>query len=150
MNYYVRPFRAADAEAFLLQRGQRESEAAVHTPPEKWALMEKHGILFTGFNGDRILGCAGIIPWDTGVAHAWARLAEGLSRSEFLWITRQAIMFMDRQHQTFRRIEMACAMSFPPARRWARLMGFRREGRMVAYLPNGDAELWARVRTNHG
>lgn len=102
---------------------------------------------WTGFVGDRVVVCAGLIDVWPGRAYAWALLSADAG-PHLLSITRE---IRSRLAATpCRRIEMAVDASFEPGRRWAVRLGFRLENPegepMRAYLPNGrDAYLYART-----
>jgi hypothetical protein len=100
---------------------------------------------FTGLDGSRVLGCAGLIPLWPGRAQAWAYLDRGCGGS-FVAIHREVSRFFDVCE--YKRLEIIVRSDFPEAHRWARLLGFECEAPLMrAYLPCGsDAALYARVK----
>lgn len=102
------------------------------------------GQSFSALSGDRVIACAGLIPLWAGRAHAWALLAEDAGR-DLLAVHRAVGRFLSLS--TVRRIETSVYHEFAAAHRWARLLGFRWEGLMRGYAPDGrDCDLYARVR----
>ncbi len=102
------------------------------------------GPAFAGMQDGTVCGCAGIVMLSAGRGHAWALLGTA-APAGFVAVHRAVAAFLDRQR--LRRIETAVDSDFAAGHRWARMLGFEREGRMRAYgLDGRDADLYARVR----
>lgn len=102
------------------------------------------GPAFAGLADGAVVGCAGVVMLSAQRGHAWALLAAPAPVG-FVPIHRAVAAFLDRQ--AVRRIETAVDSDFAAGHRWARMLGFAREGRMRAYgLDGRDADLYARVR----
>lgn len=91
-----------------------------------------------------IIACGGNIRIWPGRASAWALLSP-TSGKHMARITRAVIRFFEVSEDF--RIETTVDDGFEAGHRWAKLLGFEREGYMKKYRPNGqDAWLYARVR----
>lgn len=142
----VEPFAAADLRALTLQpaqaawRGRFDGETGL--------ALQASGLAWTLFDGERVIGCGGVIDRGGGRGEAWALLAQDAGRA-----MPAATRVVRRYLQTapFRRIEAVTAVDFPPAGRWARLLGFENEGPMRAFCDSGgDAERWAFIKEEQG
>lgn len=99
---------------------------------------------WAALDGEKVLGCGGLVELAPGRAEAWALLAEDSGRA-LKAITQATRRFLEAA--PYRRIEAVTACEFPPGRRWATMLGFRFEGVAEAYLDDGsDAERWVIVR----
>lgn len=86
--------------------------------------------------------CGGLfLQWE-GRAIAWAFLA---ADAPMLAATREAARVLDGCG--FRRVECWVEVDFEAGHRWARMLGFEREGLMRSFSPDGrDHILYARIR----
>jgi hypothetical protein len=132
---HLAALRLQDAQALL---------APLVTEPGYADMLIAAGPAFAGVAGGRVVGCAGIVMLSVGRGHAWALLGSG-PKCGFIAVHRAVAGFLDGQR--LRRIETAVDSDFAAGHRWARMLGFAREGRMRAYgLDGRDADLYARVR----
>jgi hypothetical protein len=77
-------------------------------------------------------------------AVAWSVLSDRCSKMMHR-VTRTALRFFD--DIPCKRIEFTVRNGFDNGERWAQMLGFRREGFMLSYYPDGgSAYLYARVR----
>lgn len=138
----VEPFRAAHLEALVLQPAQTAWRGRIDG--EMGRALEAGGLAWTVFEGERLVGCGGVIDRGGERGEAWALLDQEAGAA-MLAATRVVRRYFETA--PFRRIEAVTASDFKPAGRWARLLGFEREGRMRAFCDNGgDAERWAFIR----
>lgn len=107
------------------------------------ALIEQ-GNAYAAINEHGVMCVAGITPqWD-GRAVAWALLSKDAG-PHMVKITRTVRRFLETIG--VRRIEMYVDAQFCHGCRWASMLGFKNEGRMAAFLPNGnDAFMYGRVQ----
>ena len=137
----VEPLTPAHLEALTLQPAQRAWRETMSR--DQFDALAA-GDAWTALVGDRVVGCGGLIELSYGRAEAWALIA-GDAGPHMALITRAVRRFLSAS--PVRRIEAVTAVNFPPARRWAKMLGFRFEGVMTSYLDDGsDAERWAMVR----
>lgn len=95
----------------------------------------------TLMDGDRIEACGGFIRERGNRFTAWALLSDRVSASA---VYRAARLALDRSN--LRRVEATVSANSPKAIRFVEALGFRFEGTMIAYAPNGDTHnLYARV-----
>lgn len=99
--------------------------------------------------GDKLIACGGIeIDW-TGAGRAWLVLtpyADDISPVRIVQTVRRKLAEMVEEHQC-QRVEAHVACNDHQAIKLARVLGFRREGRMQAFFPDGsDAYLYAWIR----
>lgn len=135
-------FEPRHLEALMLQPSQAIMQPMLADPSYGPSLAEA-GPAYSAVHGDAVFACAGIIPQWNGRAVAWALIASEAGR-HMVTIHKAVRRALDLHK--FRRIETAVASDFEQGHRWARLLGFEREGRMRAYTPDGrDCDLYARV-----
>lgn len=137
------PYEPSHVERLVLQPGQAHMrpylEAKDYT---KWIAVP--GKSFTGFDGDRVLFCAGVIPIWEGRGEAWSLLGSDLKR-DFLKIHNAVLRFFEVCD--LRRIEANVDPNSDCAKRWVELLGFKFEGVMASYWPNGESTMrYARVK----
>lgn len=139
MRCEIRKFEADDARRITLQSGQAQTEWEGMRNAEAWAYCETHGHSFTAVRDGRLLGCMGLQPIWPGRATAWSLLSVNVKGFDLVWITRRVIAFLDaiQQSPDYRRVEMATAQAFPPACRWAKILGFEVESVLRCYGHDG-------------
>lgn len=136
-------FEPDHLKLLLLQPSQAIMQPLLDNPEYAQSLKDA-GPAYSAVDGDAVFACAGFIPQWEGRAIAWALISAEAGR-HFVTITRAVKRAMDL-HQ-FRRVETAVAHEFPQGHRWARMLGFTREGLMRRYTPDGrDCDLYARVQ----
>lgn len=138
----VRPFVPEDIERLSLQPSQSYLREFILHPNYGKALAQ--GDAWTAEREDgTIVGCAGIVM--VGLhGNAWAMLAHDAG-DNFFRIHRAVKRGLEAC--TARRVEMHVDVDFTEGHRWARLLGFEREGHLRCWLPDGrDVILYARVK----
>ncbi len=142
MSFYIEPFKVRHLDQFALQPAQAGLRAflerghALHLAEQSFA--------FTGFQDGRAVGCAGLIELWPGRDCAWALLSDCGQRA-FLNIHRTVLRQLDARKT--RRTEMSVDVVHAAGQRWAELLGFKKEGLMRRFSPDGrDAYLYAKVR----
>jgi hypothetical protein len=136
----IRDFQASDFERLAVQHRQAELLSLV---PSALAEELERYESFTALDGERVLGCGGVVPVWQGRAQAWAYLGRDLGPF-MVPITRAVKRFL--AEQSVRRIEATA--SWHDGCRWLEMLGFKRETAvpMEGYLPGGQsAHLYARV-----
>jgi hypothetical protein len=125
-----------------MQPAQELFKAIAAQPGYAERLIES-GYAYSLVDDDAVFACAGIIPQWANRAIAWALVGQSAGRR--MVELHRAVKHSFEIHP-FRRIETAVAAEFDEGHRWARLLGFHREGLMRAYTPEGDdCYLYARV-----
>jgi hypothetical protein len=128
---------AAGGEAYA---GVRELMAV----PGYGATLAASGPAWSGFDGDLIVGCGGIATEHPGCGTAWTLLNPMASGRRMLAVDRVARRVL--ASCPTRRIQAHADLSFSPAMRWLKLLGFEFEGVLRAYSPDGrDMALFSRV-----
>lgn len=134
----------AHLAALRLQGAQRVLAPLLADPAYGQTLVDA-GPAFTGLCSGEVVGCAGVVMLSAQRGHAWALVGEA-APAVFVAVHRAVGAFLDGL--ALRRVETAVDSDFAAGHRWARMLGFAREGRMRGYTPDGrDADLYARVRT---
>jgi hypothetical protein len=137
------PFEASHLENLLLQPSQAMLQPMLKERGYGDGL-EKAGPSYSGVVGDQVLACMGLLPQWQERAIAWGLIAAEAG-PYFKTITRA--VFRTMELHPFRRIEASVKTDFEAGHRWARLLGFQREGTMRAYTTDGDDyDLYARIR----
>lgn len=112
--------------------------------PEYAEALEKAGECWSAFVAGEIVGCAGLAEIWPGRAIGWAFLSDETAR-HMIAITRKTRAVL--RHAPYRRIEASADVGFPPARRWAEMLGMACEALMRKWTPDGDdVFLYALVR----
>ena len=138
----VEPFRAWHLQDLVLQRAQAAWRGRIDG--EAGAALEASGLAWTVMDGERTVGCGGVIDRGGGRGEAWALLAQDAGTA-MLGATRAVRRYFETA--PFRRIEAVTAVDFHPAARWTRLLGFTWEGRMRGFCDTGgDADRWAIIK----
>ncbi|CAB4126151.1 hypothetical protein UFOVP68_13 [uncultured Caudovirales phage] len=134
----------ARAEMALLIRPQpiQIKLGALITPQTLQARIDT-GLAFAVIDGNEILALGGAQDLWPGRAVAWGLLCSGIGAT-MVPITRAVRRFLDTS--PIRRIEAEVAVDHEEGRRWAEMLGFKREGTMRAYFNGADFHLYARVR----
>lgn len=139
----VEPYTPAHLTNLLLQPAQAYLRPHMSNP-EYGRALQVPGLAFSCIEGDRVLGCAGLVPFWAGRAEAWAMFAANLNR-EFIYIHQAAVRFLDSCG--IRRVEAHVDAGFGQAQKWVEMLGFEYEGPLRAYTPDGrDCLRYARVR----
>lgn len=95
------------------------------------------GSSFAAIDGEKVLGCAGVLEYWEGRAAAWAFLSGDCGR-HFVGIHRAVLSFLDLNK--YRRLEATADVGFNAANKWLQMLGFTLETpEMKNYMPNGAA-----------
>lgn len=115
--------------------------------PKYGMSLAQGGPAYSGVVGDQVIACMGLIPQWEHRAIAWGLIAKEAG-PYFVQITKA--VFRTMELHPYRRIETAVISTFEQGHRWAQLLGFKREGTMEFYTPDGHAcDLYARVQCKH-
>lgn len=103
---------------------------------------------FTGMCDGHPVVCAGFVEFWKGRATVWAVFDHRVTPNIFLSIHRQvAKVIDDYQPIVFHRLEMTVVSGFKAGHRWAKKLGFVREGLLHKYDQWGrNYTLYARIR----
>lgn len=101
---------------------------------------------YTAFVGDEPVACAGTMHAWEGRHMAWSFISEKAG-PHMLGITRAVMRYLELKR--FRRVEAYVDPDFEAGHRWIKRLGFKREGLLEAFLPDGRSQvLYSRV--THG
>jgi hypothetical protein len=103
------------------------------------------GFTWTGLDGGRVLGCAGLIPQGGGRAHAWALLGNIPPRAWPALVAKVRSVFDAAHAAGYARIEATVRHDFGNGCRLAKVLGFEVETLMAKYYDGIDHFLYARV-----
>lgn len=139
------PFKAEHLRQLRIQNAQLK--CMTWMPADQADTIESLSAIeaYTAMDGDRVIGCAGVLELWKGRAAAWAFLADGMGR-QFVTLHRAVKRFLDVAD--YGRIEAEVALDFEEGHRWAHMLGFELENpRMRKYFPDGsDAALYVKVK----
>ena len=139
----ISPYKAEHLEAMMLQPAQ-ENVRRYFGNPEYGRMLDFPGHSFTAMEGDKVIAMAGVLPRWEGRAEAWALLSGDLKR-HFVRIHRAILRYLETSD--IRRIETAVDANFKAGIVWAEMLGFKNEGLMPGYTPEGrDCYRFARVK----
>jgi hypothetical protein len=132
-GYEVRPFTPADYVAAI------GDGWCISTPRQVGELFAATGPAYTALVDGEVAAVAGIAVMWPGVAEAWAVLtAVGRAHPAFVHrAVARTLRGLVRQ-LGLRRLQASVDASNPVALRWAEVLGFRPEGVMRAYGPQGQ------------
>jgi hypothetical protein len=137
----VEPLKAEHLATLVLQPSQAAWRDSM--TPDQFRALAATDAAWAVLDNGHVMMCAGVIETGVGRGEAWALLSDDSGRA-MTALTRAVRRYMESA--PFRRIEAVVAVNFAPGHRWAKMLGFRFEGLMTAYLDDGsDAERWARV-----
>ena len=95
-------------------------------------------------NNNAILGCAGVRELGLHRGESWALISEDIG-TDFIHFHKAVLEFLKQVH--LERVELSADVNHPETKRWAEMLGFKLEGLMHKFYPNGnDAYLYARVK----
>lgn len=135
-------FEAEHLALLELQDAQLSLSGVISEPGYAQSIA-KAGQAFTALDGQTVILCAGLIEAWQGRAIAWALVSKHAGR-HFFSIHRAVDGFLKQTE--YRRIEATVQADFPQAWRWIQMLGFKHEGLMRCYAPDGsDHHLFARV-----
>ena len=135
-------FKPADLDELRLQPAQEYLAAFVGRPGYGQELVDA-GPCYTVRQGGKIICCAGVVELWQGRASAWALLSGEAGRS-MIGLHRMVEDFLDGCG--IRRVEAYVYPDFEPGHRWARMLGFEREGLMRAFQQGADMYMYSRIR----
>lgn len=146
----MRVVRFKAAHLRLLQgrlQGAQLHMSAEIARPESAHMLEVQCESFSAFDGELLIGCAGLMPMWPGRAVAWALLSEDAGRY-MRQIHRATKGFLQQSQWT--RIEAFVVKDFYAGQKWMHMLGFEcetPEGAMRKYTPDGqDCFLYSLVR----
>ena len=132
----------------MLEHLQRDQLWGVdYMPEDNYAdILIDAGPAFSMIDSDgTVWGCAGVQELEHHRAMSWALIREGITLRILVELSKGIQCFLD--NTDYARVEAAVAMDFEKSNKWARMLGFKLEGFMHGYFPNGgDAYLYARVK----
>lgn len=139
----VLPFEPEHLDELELQQSQLSLQPIISDSKYGYSL-KKAGPAFSAQVDGEIIASLGIIPQWEHRAIAWGLIGARANR-HLLSVHKAVERFLKMSE--YRRIETSVATNFAEGHRWARMLGFEREGTMRAYTPEGfDCDLYARVR----
>ena len=102
------------------------------------------GPSFAFIVNEEVLGCSGVCEIEPHRATAWALIHEDIG-TRFFQFHKAVLSFL--KECKYQRVEMATCDGFSKAERWAEMLGFKWEGCMQKYFPDGSlGNLYARVK----
>lgn len=93
---------------------------------------------------EEVWGCAGVWELEPHRATAWALIHEDIG-ARFFRFHNSVVKFLNECK--YQRVELATQDGFGAAERWAKMLGFKWEGCMAKYFPDGSmGNLYARIK----
>lgn len=139
------PFKAEHLHSLNLQSAQALFGPLL-TDAEYGKSLEDAGNAFTGIVDGETIICSGVVEQWQNRAIAWALISEN-SGKHFVAIHKAVSRFL--KVCDYKRVEAYVDDRFEQGYRWMDMLGFKHEGKMTAFSPNGmDMHLYAKVK--HG
>jgi hypothetical protein len=136
------PFQAAH-----IARLKLDTENAALPDREFLVALEDEKYSYTLMQGERVVACLGVIEWWEGRGEGWMFLGPHSLR-ELCYLYRAMKRFFEAC--PFRRVEAVVRSDFPEAQDWVKSFGFKFEGHLTAYSPEGDdTQMFAKIRESH-
>jgi hypothetical protein len=138
----IETFRPFHVDLLIARGVQQQQLAEVSLVPRGYAsLPPVPGAALSAFeDSGRIIMCGGVVPRHPGVGELWALVSQDAGRY-FVALTRATRRFLQTQQLMYRRIECTSAIDFPQGCRWLGLLGFKHEGPVPGFGPNGEAHV---------
>lgn len=138
----VIPFEPEHMETIMLQPAQQRFFTYFNKEYAKD--LKISGPCFTGIKDGRVLGCAGLVKQWENRAIAWSLLSGDIG-NDFISIHKAVVRFLNLSE--YNRIEAFVDANFQQGHRWIEMLGFKCEGYMEQFNPDGgDAMLYARLK----
>lgn len=139
----VRPWQLGDTDKIQLQPAQQYMYGWNMLTADLTDLSNA-GLAWTAEHDGVILGIAGLAPQWENRALAWALISDAAGL-HFRKIHGAVLRFLEASE--FRRIEANVDVGFEAGERWMKLLGFKYEGYLTAFRPDGaDMLMYARIR----
>ena len=139
----VQRFKPEHLNELILQPAQEFARSSLSDRGLAESLAE--GDSYAGIIDGRVVACAGVQQMWEGRGEAWALIARDIGPRGMHELHFQAKRFLERS--ALRRIEASCDAASAQAHRWLILLGFKYEGPLAKYTPDGrDCLRFARVR----
>lgn len=129
---------------FMLKAQEAQQYLAKHMD-DKYAKDLEATLAWTGFVGERVIGCFGVAPMWTHRALLWSYMDQSAGR-HLVSVHKAVMRYLEVT--PYRRIEAEVDCEFEQGHRWLRMLGFQLEAeRMRGYrIDGGDSALYARVK----
>jgi RimJ/RimL family protein N-acetyltransferase len=139
----VRPWTLGDTDRIKLQPAQEYMKG--------WGMLSADltdlsnaGLAWTGEHDGVIIGIAGLAPQWENRALAWTLISDSAG-PHFRNIHKAVLRMLEVSD--FRRIEANVDVGFEAGERWMKLLGFKYEGYLTAFRPDGaDMLMYARIK----
>jgi hypothetical protein len=129
----------------MLELADRTGMQEMASP--EYASQFERGEAYSCIQGGKVTACAGVMEKWKGTGVAWAVFDPDAGRA-MLEITRACMVFLGKQ--SYKRIEAYVRSDYDLGHKWARMLGFEREGQMKAFDPAGrDCDMYARVANGY-
>ena len=113
--------------------------------------MLQAGPAFTLLNEKSVLGIGGIAMLWRGVGEAWVIASPEVQQNPIIFHrTIKKMLHIISDNMKLHRVQAAVMESFERGHKWIKLFGFKEEGKMEGYGPNGENFIrYARTRKCH-
>jgi hypothetical protein len=137
-------FQPEHLTSLALQEGQAYMQSYLSEPGYANFLLSA-GPALTVMAAGKVIAIAGIAEVWAGRGAAWLLMADGAGRRHMVALHRAVRAYLDGCG--VRRVECYVDRDFLAGHRWARMLGFEREGLMRAFgAHGGDMVMYARVQ----
>lgn len=93
---------------------------------------------FTGLVNGQVVGVGGIVTLWSGVGEAWIVLTKDILQNKVESYRCILRMFKKMTKENYHRIQATVRVDFPQAIKMVEHLGFKREGKLIAYCPDGE------------
>lgn len=137
----IEPFKPEHIEAIQGRESVEKKWYGVGATPAVMAhFCEEEQPAWTAFDGEKILGCAGVYAFWQGVGEAWVFLNGELTDHHKIWFhktVRERLWHVIEQYG-FRRVQCKVEKGFAMGIKWIEMLGFKAESEMPEFGPRGE------------
>lgn len=136
----IRPYKWQDALELLKdpnEKGLKDQKDAI-----RWAkLNETEGVGYTAICDGRIIGCGGIRIYWEGVGEAWAVYPKKVGQMHLDPQIAKKKLYEMIEENKLKRVQSTPRCDWPEGLTYSKWLGFKVEGKMKQYLPDGNGGL---------
>ena len=139
MQLQIIPFEVAHLDDLQARRFEAQEIQSLGDYRERAGVHRQLGPAWTGIIDGQVMGCCGLIVLWQGVAEPWM-VSTGLCARYALSFHRAIKKGLDQviQDLRLRRVQVAIHKDHVISHKWVERLGFKREGAMPAYGPDGS------------
>lgn len=127
----------------ILKLNLRDKDKCLNV--EAMEILLNNGVAYSYFDGDRLIGCAGIAKITDNVCEVWAVIDKDVKRytREIYYYARS---LLNAAQDFFERIQTTIRIDYLLEIHFMERLGYQREGTLRKYRADGDYYMYAKIR----